>query len=244
MRLMVLADGRVGAEILAHLAELFPDDLAVIVVRDRSLLPASCDPTRAMVIEYASESQVADMARGLDIDLGITAWWPFILKDQLLALARNGFINTHPSMLPFNRGKHYNFWAIVERCRFGVSLHFIGTGIDSGDIVAQREIAVDWTDTGGTLYDKAQAAMVELFVEAYPVIRTGRHARIPQDLTQGSFHRSVEIEPASRIELDRTYRARDLLDLLRARTFDGKPGCWFEEDGLRYEARIEVRRAD
>jgi methionyl-tRNA formyltransferase len=51
---------------------------------------------------------------------------------------------------------------------------------------------------------------------------------------------SSELESASKIDLEARYRARDLLKLLRASTFDGHPGCWFEESGNRYEVSIHI----
>lgn len=80
--------------------------------------------------------------------------------------------------------KHYNFWALAEGAPFGVSLHFV----DTGDVVAQREIPYDLTDTGETLYRKAQREIVRLFREEYPRLRTLDILRKPQDLSKGSFH--------------------------------------------------------
>ena len=44
------------------------------------------------------------------------------------------------------------------------------------------------------------------------------------------------------IDLDREYRARDLLNLLRARTFPGYPACSFVADGTEYEVRVSITR--
>lgn len=162
----------------------------------------------------------------------------------MLDRPRNGFINTHPSLLPYNRGKHYNFWTLVEQVPFGVTLHAVTPRVDDGDIVAQSPIPYDWTDTGETLYRKAREAMVELFIRAYPSIRRGQFHREPQNDQLASFHHSSEMDRESRLELDRQYTARQLLNLLRARTFAGHPACWFEDQGERYEVRIDIKRSD
>ena len=193
---------------------------------------------------YESPEQLISytQAEHLRFDLGLLAWWPRIIKAPLLSLARHGFINTHPSLLPYNRGKHYNFWAIVEQAPFGVSLHMVDEGVDSGDIVAQLPVPYNWEDTGASLYAKAQVAMIELFKSAYPRLRTLAFDRRPQNAAEGSFHRASELEGASTIQLDRMYRARDLLNLLRARTFPGHPGCRFHDSDVEYEARITIER--
>ncbi len=53
---------------------------------------------------------------------------------------------------------------------------------------------------------------------------------------------SHELQPASRIDLDRQSSARQLLNLLRARTFPGYPACHFEDKGEMYEVRVDIRR--
>jgi len=178
------------------------------------------------------------------VDIALLAWWPRIITKDVAALPRRGFLNFHPSLLPFNRGKHYNFWAIVEEAPFGVTIHWLGDQIDAGDIAFQAPIATSWTDTGETLYAKARAAMVELFERNYERIMTGDIPRLPQDLTRGSFHRAAELDEASRIDLEKQYRGRELLNLLRARTFPPHPAAWFVDGDETFEVRVEIRKVE
>jgi methionyl-tRNA formyltransferase len=242
MRMLVLADGLIGMRIVEHLAKHFADDVALVAVSDRTGIPGICLEKGIPAIVYESEAQVISALAGKPIDLGLAAWWPRILREKILRLPVRGFVNTHPSLLPHNRGKHYNFWAIVEEVPFGVSLHCIDDGIDTGDVLIQQRIEYDWTDTGGTLYEKAQAAMMALFVSNYPLLRSGNLLPKPQDLAKGSVHYASELDAASKIDLDGTLSARALLNRLRARTFEGKPACWFEDEGVEYEVRIDIRR--
>lgn len=188
------------------------------------------------------ELRTLEALRKLDLDLAILAWWPYIIKQKLISIPRLGCLNFHPSYLPYNRGKHYNFWALVEGAPFGVTLHWVGNGVDCGDIAFQSRIETTWEDTGATLYQKAQQEIVRLFKENYPAIKTGNIPRIPQDLECGSFHFARELEEASKIELDKTYTASELLNLLRARTFPPNPAAWFVADGERYEVRVEIKK--
>lgn len=188
--------------------------------------------------------QTREQLRALGLDLIVLAWWPYILKPELIGIPRLGCLNFHPSFLPYNRGKHYNFWAIVEGAPFGVTIHWVDVAVDCGDIAFQSRIATSWEDTGATLYYKAQEEMVRLFTEKFAEIKAGRIPRIPQDLARGSIHRARELEEASRIELDQTYPARALFNLLRARTFPPHPAASFIDEGKRYEVRIEIKRVD
>lgn len=244
MKLLLMADNQVGREITRWLVNHYPEDLALIVsVADNEILAIARD-AGLPCIEFGSNEEVDNnlRLRNLTPDLGLLVWWPKIVKAPLLNAPKRGFINTHPSFLPHNRGKHYNFWAIVEGVPFGVSLHFVNDGIDTGDIIVQKRVPYDWEDTGGSLYVKASEAMIEIVKEAYPTIRQETIPRFKQNLEEGSFHLARELDPASRIDLQKTYTARALLNLLRARTFPGHPACCFNEGDETFEVRVEIKR--
>lgn len=243
MKLVLLADGVVGAKIASFLMEEYPNDLTLIVTTQVNEIYREANTNGFSVSVFDSEKNILGRL-GEGFDLGILAWWPKILKSPLLDAPKLGFFNTHPSLLPHNRGKHYNFWALVEQAPFGVSIHRVDSGVDTGDIVAQARIEYDWCDTGGTLYKKAQSAMFDLFCKSYPDLRKGKCDSRPQNASLGSFHRAAELEGASLVDLDAMYRARDILNLLRARTFEGYPGCWFEESGERYEISLKIRKVN
>jgi methionyl-tRNA formyltransferase len=244
MQLLLLADGHVGLEITRWLIANFRADVGLIVTTGDNEVAAAAREAQIRSLVFQSSSQVSDFAAGesLSFDLGLLAWWPKIIREPLLSLPRRGFVNTHPSLLPYGRGKHYNFWSIVERVPFGVSLHMVEEGIDSGDVVAQAELSYDWEDTGGSLYQKAAEAMLKLVQATYPRLRNLDFKTRPQDLASGTFHRASELEAASSIDLEKTYVARDLLDLLRARTFPGYPACTFPDGDIVYEVRVDIKR--
>ena len=173
MRLLLLADAHFGAEIARWLIAYFRDDVGLIVTTADNEIAALADSSQVRSLVFQSSDQVAGFIsnEGLSFDLGLLAWWPKIIRQPLLSLPRRGMVNTHPSLLPYGRGKHYNFWSIVDRVPFGVSLHRIDEGIDSGDVVAQAELPYDWEDTGGSLYRKATDAMLKLVLVKYPKLR-------------------------------------------------------------------------
>lgn len=244
MKLLLMADNHVGLEITRWLVNHYPEDLALIVsVADNDIFTVARD-ARLPCIEFGSNEEVVNnlRSRHLTPDLGLLAWWPKIVKAPLLDAPKQGFINTHPSFLPYNRGKHYNFWAVVEGVPFGVTLHFVNEGVDTGDIIVQKGIPYDWEDTGGSLYVKASEAMIKIVKEAYPTIRQETIPRFRQNLAEGSFHLAKELDAASRIDLQKIYTAGALLNLLRARTFPGHPACWFNDGDETFEVRVEIKR--
>jgi len=200
---------------------------------------------RAAILKLADAGQIIDHDAVVEkipkgaFDLGLLCWWPYLIKDQILGLSVSGFLNFHPSYLPYNRGKHPNFWSIVEDTPFGVTIHWIDHTIDGGNIAFQKTISKGWEDNGKTLYDRARKEIVSLFRENFDRIIEGNIPCIPQG-TGHRVHLAREIDLASRIDLEKDYRAKVLLNLLRARTFEGYPACHFSEDGREYEVRVEI----
>jgi methionyl-tRNA formyltransferase len=244
LRLGVFADGEVGLAILRLVIERAHPIVCVVLAAGAA--PALVEVAEHPLVEHRLAAADLDVGalRALDLDLGLLAWWPMILGPEVIGATRLGFLNVHPSLLPHQRGKDPNFWAITERSPYGVTIHHVDVGIDSGDIAFQRPLDVGWEDTGETLHRRAMSAAIELVDEHLDRILRGNVPRQPQDPSEkGSFHRRSELDAASRIDLDGSYRARDLLDLLRARTYPGHPSAWFVDDGERYEVRVEVRRA-
>ncbi len=243
MRIVVMADDTVGRAVVDFLTRHHPKDLSAVMVTDPVGRSASADEIRAQaaphvpVVAWSEREQI----RMINPDVILLAWWPKILKSSDLALAPLT-LNLHPSLLPHCRGSDPNFWAIVERRPFGVTIHHVEAAIDAGPIAFQRQIATDWTSTGQSLYDLAQAEIIRLFVDSYPAIAAGDIPRITQNIEAGSFHRRAELEPASILDLDAPTTAREVLDRIRARTFPPHRACRFFENDEYFEVTVSIRR--
>lgn len=242
--LVIFADAEVGLHCTKWLIKNFSQDVKVVVTTSQNEIFRLAKDNSISCHVFNDDTSYLQLCSDSEIrcDLGLLLWWPKIISPSIIDSTRLGFVNTHPSLLPYNRGKHYNFWALVEHCPFGVSLHLVEEGIDCGAIVAQKSIAYTWEDTGETLYSRAIAGMKELFVETYPLLREDRFSTEAQDLSRGSIHFSTELESASKIALDEPTTARRLLNLMRARTFEGYPACSFSDNGVEYEVRVKITK--
>ena len=249
MNIALFAARHVGYEVARFFGEnkealscLILDENDVAGYNSKIIADSGVADERVFYSNSLYKQQTLTSLKKMDLDLILLAWWPYIIKKSLIQIPRLGCLNFHPSYLPYNRGKHYNFWTLVEDTPFGVTLHWIDEGIDSGDIAFQSVIEKSWEDTGETLYVKAQEKIVNLFKLKFHAIKFGNIPRIGQDPDKVSFHRSGELEPGSRIELDKSYKARDLLNVLRARTFPPYPAAWFLDKDEKYEVRIKINK--
>jgi methionyl-tRNA formyltransferase len=241
-RVSIFADQDVGLEAVRFVINNKRSVLQSVVVIEENEISSLARSAGCDVIFYhdISDTNVADLFTG--IELIVLAWWPKIIRKNLIDLPGVRIVNFHPSLLPYNRGKNYNFWTIVEETPFGVTIHEVNEGIDSGDILFQKTIEKNWEDTGESLYNKAKASMLELFTESFGQLVEGHYVKQSQDFSKGSIHFAKELDPVSQIFLDKTYTGKELLNLLRARTFAGKPGCFFYDQNEKFEIAITINK--
>lgn len=173
-------------------------------------------------------------------EIGISALFGHILRGEFLELFSAGCVNVHPAFLPHCRGAYPNVWSIVEGLPAGVTIHYIDEGVDTGDIIAQREIPIEPVDTGFSLYRKLEKIGVELFKETWPAIRSGQAPRFRQKKQGETYHRVVDVNQIDEIDLNRNYAARELIDIIRARTFPPYTGAYFWHEGRKIYLRLEL----
>jgi methionyl-tRNA formyltransferase len=122
------------------------------------------------------------------VDWLVSYGYRYILREKVLEKFPRRAINLHIAYLPWNRGADPNLWSFLEDTPKGVTIHYMDPGIDTGEILAQREVTFGPDETLRTTYDKLTDAMVELFMEVWPEIRTGRRRSFVQP-KGGTFHR-------------------------------------------------------
>jgi len=180
----------------------------------------------------------------LQPEIGISVLFGYILRQEFLDIMPAGCLNLHPSLLPYNRGVFPNVWSIVEGTPAGATIHYMDVGIDTGDIVSQMQIEIEPIETGESLYHKLEDACLELFKKTWPLIRRGRAPRISQSPQAGSYHHIKDIKKLDRIDLDRKYTARKLIDIIRARTFSPYAGAYFQTKGRKIYLRLQLLREE
>jgi methionyl-tRNA formyltransferase len=114
-----------------------------------------------------------------------------IVPPEAIARFRDRTVNLHISLLPWNRGADPNLWSFVEGTPSGVTIHYMDEGVDTGDVIAQRELRFDDDETLATTYEHLQSAIVELFEETWPLVLEGRAPRSPQ-IGPHSYHRLAD----------------------------------------------------
>lgn len=102
-------------------------------------------------------------------------------------------INLHTSLLPYNRGAHPNFWAFYDDTPKGVTVHLIDEGVDTGPIIAQREVVFDQSEKSFVdTYVRLRKEMEDLFLDNMQIILAGEYTPIPQ-VGKGTYHELADL---------------------------------------------------
>lgn len=142
----------------------------------------------------------------LEPDLIITCAYGQILPKEILDCPRLGCINVHASLLPRLRGGAPIHRAIMNgHKKTGITIMYMGVGMDDGDIISQEEIAIDINDTAETLHDKLSVLGRDLLLKTLPSIISGTNTRMKQDSSLVTYGFNIKRED-ERIDFSKTKR--------------------------------------
>lgn len=123
-----------------------------------------------------------DYLRQYDADIMVVAAFGQILPKSILEMTKYGCINVHASLLPKYRGAAPIQWAVINGDPVtGVTIQQMDIGVDTGDIILTKELAIDSEETGGGLFDKLAVIGAQVCVEAMAQIADGTATRTPQN---------------------------------------------------------------
>jgi len=193
MRILYFGDGVWAVKSLMHLIE---DGHAVsaIVLRNR--------PSDVSLAEFAKKNKITvvqpqavnasefvNWVKSQEPELNISMSYDQILHRPILQTAPFGFINCHAGKLPFYRGRNVINWAIINNEKeIGLTIHYVDEEIDTGDIILQRSLPIDWQDTYGSVLVKVEDAFPELLSNVVKLIDENNVRAQPQHGKEGTYY--------------------------------------------------------
>lgn len=174
--------------------------------------------------EKLKDPLFVEALRELQPDLAVVVAFR-MLPEVIWSMPRKGTINLHASLLPQYRGAAPINWAVINgETQTGVTTFFIEKEIDTGKVIAKREVEITAHDTAGSVHDKLAQAGSELLTETVKSIIAGSYIPIPQEqLIAGDLKTAPKIfRDDCRIDWNRP--VGDIYNFIRG--LSPYPGAW------------------
>ncbi|MFE5774921.1 methionyl-tRNA formyltransferase [Brachybacterium sp. NPDC056505] len=203
--------------------------------RGRTLRPSPvrvlAEETRVPVLSPDSlrGEDVLSQLRDLDVEAAAVVAFGNLVPPAALAIPPRGWVNLHFSLLPAWRGAAPAQRAVLAgQESTGMTTFLLEKGMDTGPVLATRDVAIDPFETAGSLLDRMAVDGAPLLVETLDALADGT-ARPVQQSEEGAT-RAAKLTPAE-AELDLSLPAPEVS--ARIRGMSPHPGAWTTWEGER-----------
>lgn len=179
------------------------------------------------VLRYknVNSKEFLKLVKDLEPDLNISMSFDQIIKRNLLESAPLGFINCHTGQLPYYRGRNVINWAIINNEKtIGLTIHYMDEGIDTGDIILQKELPIYFEDTYGDVLERVTQAYPKLLLTAVRQVEAGAVHRKQQSHLEGTYF-SIRTEGDELIDWNDT--SLNIYNFIRAIAKPGPGACTY-----------------
>jgi methionyl-tRNA formyltransferase len=170
----------------------------------------------------------------------ILIYWPFLIKKIFFNKFKDS-INFHPSYLPYLRGWYPHVHAKIKDLTWGVTLHQINYGIDTGDIWAQKKIKIDLLDDNSAMLQKGKDELFKLFKLNYSKIINKKIKKKKQN-KKFKLLKKNDIDKYDNFDLKRKLNGKGFLKLFLSRSFKGKSSLNMRYKNTQYNLRLLITK--
>ncbi len=132
-------------------------------------------------VENINEQSTMEFVDQIKPEIAFCFGWSELINKDLISKFSKGIIGFHPAALPYNKGRHPIIWALALGLKKTASTFFkIEEEADSGDIVSQEEVIIEYTDDASTLYNKIMNKAQKQVVSMWKDLENNEVHCVPQ----------------------------------------------------------------
>lgn len=160
------------------------------------------------------DAETIDLVKRADPDVIVVNSWYYRMPAELYNLPPHGTLNFHDSLLSRFTGFSPVLWALISgESEFGLTVHRMDDGLDTGDILVQRSVPIGPTDTGTELVLRGMDLIPGALADALSALESGAAVWRPQNKAERTyFHKRSERDSL----IDWSWSAQDLERFVRA----------------------------
>lgn len=157
-----------------------------------------------------------DAVKTYQADLFVSMSFNQIFRDEIRNLPKQKTINCHAGKLPFYRGRNILNWALINDEReFGITVHYMDSGIDTGDIILQETYPITDSDNYATLLERAYDGCADVLYRAIKMIQDNKVKVMKQtDIDPVGMYCGMRTEGDEVIDWNQS--SRELFNFIRA----------------------------
>lgn len=138
--------------------------------------------------EKMRDGEAFEIINQLKPDLIVVVAYGKILPKEILEIAPLGCINVHGSLLPKLRGAAPIQWSVINGDEYsGVTTMMMNEGLDTGDMLVERKVKIEFTETAGELYDRLSYVGADALEETLKKLEEGTLVRVPQNDDESTY---------------------------------------------------------
>jgi len=141
----------------------------------------------SLYFDNINDDKVYEYLKKKNIDLFFVVGLSQLVKDRLLNLPNYGCIGYHPTKLPKGRGRGAIAWLILGKAPGAVTYFLMDKGMDSGEIICQREYEIFDGDYANDVIDRIKMTIGLALDDLLPMIKKGELPTRPQNEREASF---------------------------------------------------------
>jgi len=124
-----------------------------------------------IVSKNVNSKDYLEIIKQYNCDLFVSMSFNQIFRTEIINLPKYKTINCHAGKLPFYRGRNILNWALINDDKdFGITVHYVDEGIDTGDIILQYEYPITEHDDYQTLLNIAHKQCAKILYDAILLI--------------------------------------------------------------------------
>ncbi|WLR50584.1 formyltransferase family protein [Bacillus tianshenii] len=152
-------------------------------------------------LSIIDKGTLVPLLQKLNPQLAVTIGFPLLIHKEGLNSAEN-FINVHPTLLPKYRGAHSGWYILANNEKeSGVTIHFLSSEIDEGDIISQGKFKLSSFDTPRSMYKKSRELEAELLLKVVTDFKDGvNFQRIKQNEKEATLYKGLRTPEDSKID--------------------------------------------
>jgi methionyl-tRNA formyltransferase len=192
-----------------------------------------CDEKKIAIFRFKDirSNDSLNFFKKMDLDFIFSFQYDQIIGQEVIDVFGKGAVNLHFSPLPKYRGVSPIAWALINgEDSYGVTMHYIDPGIDTGDIIAQTNFKIDSVKNARELYSKCERTGVELFKNTIDKLLNDSNERAPQSNIKAIYYPNGSID-FNKCEIDFNKSTYMLNNWIRAFIFPPFQYPVFKHDG-------------